>query len=203
MSEYASPPRNGRHPVIQAPPLPLARSIVTSCLTPDKRPVDATFLKAFDHSLRALRSEERRGPLAGVTGHIAESVVEIVLEGLGWTPVWHFVGPGRHGVDLLMLGPDVERLFAVEVKGTLRPRRWPRMRRGELTQMDVQWLDKADNPAMGEWGVTSGDVYGAIVLVNFAACAYKIALTRDFATWWPVQGPERLRAIDWLDNGGT
>ena len=25
---------------------------------------------------------------------VAESVVEIVLESLGWTPVWHFLGPG-------------------------------------------------------------------------------------------------------------
>jgi hypothetical protein len=32
------------------------------------------------------------------------------------------------------------------------------MRRGELAQMDIAWLDKVDNPAMSEWGVTSDDV---------------------------------------------
>ena len=111
-------------------------------------------------------------------------MTEIALEAVGWTPVWHFAGPGRHGVDLLLLGPGEERLFAVEVKGTLRPRNWPRMRRGELTQMDLAWLDKADNPAMSEWGVTSDDAYGAIALINFAELRFKIALTRDFATWY-------------------
>lgn len=35
---------------------------------------------------------------------------------------------------------------------------WPRMRRGELTQMDLAWLDKDDDPAMSEWGVESEDV---------------------------------------------
>jgi hypothetical protein len=42
------------------------------------------------------------------------------------------------------------------------------MRRGELTQMDLAWLDKADSPAMSEWDATSDDVYGAIALINFA-----------------------------------
>jgi hypothetical protein len=59
--------------------------------------------------LTALHPAERRGALGGVTGHVAESVVEIVLESLGWTPVWHFLGPGRHGVDLLLLGVWLRR----------------------------------------------------------------------------------------------
>jgi hypothetical protein len=127
-------------------------------------------------SLAALRPAARRGALAGVTGHVAESVTEVVLEAVGWTPVWHFAGPGRHGVDLPFLGPGEERLFAVEVKGTLRPHHWPRMRRGELTQMDLAWLDKADNPAMSEWGVTSDYVYGAI-----APCQLRRAQVQDRA----------------------
>ena len=123
-------------------------------------------------------------------------MTEIVLEAVGWTPVWHFAGPGRHGVDLLLLGPGKERLFAVEVKGTLRPHHWPRMRRGELMQMDLVWLDKADNPAMSEWGVKSEDIYGAIALIKFAERRFKIALTRDFATWYPIERLEQLKTLD-------
>jgi hypothetical protein len=153
---------------------------------------------------RALTSgtgaEKRRGALAGVTGHVAESAVEVLLEELGWVPVWHFVGPGRHGVDLLLLGPNAERLYAVEVKGTLRPGRWLRLTRAELTQMDVEWLDKPDNPAMREWGVASEDVYGAIVLVNFHDLLCKVALTSDFKTWRPIERPEQLTQLDWLDE---
>jgi hypothetical protein len=191
----------GRHAVRLANALSLERSIVASCLDAAAHAGDATFEMAFAHSLAAFRPAGRRGALGGVTGHVAESVTEIVLEAVGWTPVWHFAGPGRHGVDLLFLGPGEERLFAVEVKGTLRPHRWPRMRRGELTQMDLAWLDKADNPAMSEWGVTSDDVYGAIALINFAELRFKMALTRDFATWHPIEHLEQLKTLDWLDNG--
>lgn len=190
--------KSARHPVSAASPLPLDPVIVADCLDVNERLIDATFKTAFEGSLGALDPRARRGALAGATGHIAESVVEVILADLGWTPVWNFVGPGRHGVDLLLLGPNVQRLFAFEVKGTLRPRRWPRMRRGELTQMDIGWLDKADNPAMTEWGVTSDDVYGGIALVNFADLRFKTALTRDFSTWHAIEEPEQLRALDWL-----
>src|SRR5581483_2802607 len=165
--------------------LPLARGLVADCLDLKERPAGGVFAAAFERSLAALAPAARQGALAGITGHVAESVAEVVLEGAGWTPVWHFVGPGRHGVDLLLLGPGAERMFAVEVKGTLRPRRWPRIRRGELTQMAVDWLDKSDNPAMNEWGVSSEDIYGAIVLINLHELRYKIALTNDFTTWQP------------------
>ena len=192
---------DGRHALNLATALLLDRSVVASCLDANARAGDATFEAAFAHSLAALRPAARRGALGGVTGHIAESVTEIVLESVGWTPVWHFAGPGRHGVDLLFLGPGEERLLAVEVKGTLRPHHWPRMRRGELTQMDLAWLDKADTPAMSEWGVTSDDVYGAIALINFGDLRFKIALTRDFATWHAIEHFEQLKTLDWLDNG--
>jgi hypothetical protein len=192
---------DGRHAVNLANALSLERSVVASCLDANARAGDAIFETAFAQSLAALRPAARRGALGGVTGHVAESVTEIVLEAVDWTPVWHFAGPGRHGVDLLFLGPGEERLFAVEVKGTLRPHHWPRMRRGELTQMDLAWLDKPDNPAMSEWGVTSADVYGGIALINFAELRFKIALTRHFATWHAIEQFEQLKTLDWLDNG--
>lgn len=109
---------DGRHAVSLANALSLERSVVASCLDANARAGDATFEVAFVQSLAALRPAARRGALGGVTGHGADSVTEIVLEAVGWTPVWHFAGPGRHGVDLLVLGPGEERLFAVEVKGT-------------------------------------------------------------------------------------
>lgn len=187
------------HPVTRSAALPLEPTLVAGCLDTRDRPSDAVFKEAFESSLAALEPGARRGALGGITGHVAESVIEMVLAGLGWTPVWHFVGPGRHGVDLLMLGPNAERLFAIEIKGTLRPRRWPRLRRGELTQMDVAWLDKSDNPGMSDWDVTSEDVYGGLALVNFAELRYKLALTSDFATWHPIEQEEQLEALDWLD----
>ena len=61
--------------------------------------------------------------LAGTTGHIAESVTEVLLDGSGWQVLWHFEGPGRHGADLVFLAPG-DRVVAVEVKGTLVPGRF-------------------------------------------------------------------------------
>ena len=151
--------------------------------------------------MNALVPAARRGALSGTTGHVAESVVEIILERCGWVPVWHFVGPGRHGVDLLMLGPGEERLFAIEVKGTLRPGHWPRLRRSGFTQMDLGWLDKADNPGMTDWGVRSGDVYGATALINFADLAVRVALTADFELWRSIERLEQLEQLDWLSPG--
>jgi hypothetical protein len=101
-----------------------------------------------------------------------------------------------------LLGPGEQRLFAVEVKGTLRTGWWPRLRRAELMQMEVGWLDKADNPGMADWGIASGDVYGAIVLVNFAALRFKVALSCDFSEWQPVRRIGQLVQLDWLDGAG-
>jgi hypothetical protein len=65
--------------------------------------------------------------------------------------------------------------------------------------MHVSWLDKSDNPAMSEWGVSSADVYGGLALVNFADLRYKVALTSDFETWHMVERAVHLQAPDWLD----
>ncbi len=68
--------------------------------------------------------------------------------------------------------------------------------------MEVGWLDKADNPGMAEWGVASGDVYGAIVLINFADLRFKVALSRDLTEWQPVRRFDQLVQLDWLDAAG-
>lgn len=179
---------------------PLDAASVRACFDPAARPGDGLFAVAFEKSLSTLEPSQRCGALAGITGHIAESITEIVLDGFGWSVVWHFAGPGRHGVDLLFLGPGGERMIAVEAKGTLRPRHWPRLRRGELTQMACGWLDKSDNPAMSEWDMTSDDVHGGIVLVNFHELAYKVTLSSDFARWQPVDRLVQLKDLSWLDD---
>ncbi len=190
-------------PFAAAPAFSLDREIVVGCVDVVERPTDAVFATAFERSLASLELSRRRGSLGVITGHFAESVVEVGLEGFRWTPVWHFVGPGYHGVDLLLLGPGAERLVAIEVKGTLRPRRWPRLRRGELAQMGAGWLDKSDNPAMHEFGLTSAEVYGAVVLVNFHDLLFKAALTRDFSNWRPVDRLDQLEELDWLEHSTT
>jgi hypothetical protein len=172
--------------------LPLGRDLTSDLTLNDE--LGRRFARAGVGSLAALSPEERRGGLAGVTGHIGESVVAIALGAHGWSPVWHFEGPGRHGVDLLLLGPGAERLFAVEVKATLRPRYWPRVPR----QLDMPvWLDKADNPGMEDWEITAEDVFGAVVLVNFHDWAFKAALTADFATWLGVIDSQQLDDLEW------
>ena len=90
----------------------------------------------FDRGWRsgsAPLTRAERCALAGVTGHPAESVTEVLLDRLDWRVLWHFTGPGRHGVDFLFLTPD-DKVIAVEVKGTLTTGRIPPLSRRELTR---------------------------------------------------------------------
>ena len=182
--------------ITQALPLPM--EVVTSCLL--DREQDQTFRKALEHGLATIAPAMRRGALGGVTGHVAESVVAVLLEQLGYFVVWQFVGPGAHGVDLLELSPDTNRLLAVEVKGTLRPRRWPSLSKGELNQFTPGWLDKRDNPGMFEWNIESDDVYGGIFLINFADRLWKAVLTNEFGVFHPISSPDDLQDLSWLDQ---
>ena len=126
-----------------------------------------------------------RCAVASVTGHIAESAIEVLLDRLGWRVLWHFTGPGRHGVDLVLLTPD-DKIVAVEVKGTLIAGRIPRLSRREMTQMSAEWVDKADNPGMVEFGLRSSEIYGAVAVVNFADQTWRVALTTNFSALLPV-----------------
>ena len=107
--------------------LPIDDAAVAGLIDPDRWPSDALFARAWRETLAALSPKERVGRLGGVTGHIGESVVEVILEEIGYSMLWHFTGPfaGGHGVDLLVLSPD-GNVLAVEVKATLRAGRWPR-----------------------------------------------------------------------------
>ena len=177
---------------------PLDETAVTSCLL--DRPADEIFRRAFDHGLASLPVGERRGALASTTGHIAESVVAALFEALGYFVVSQFTGVGGHGIDLLELSPDTNRLLAIEVKGTLRRRRWPRLTKGDVAQFSPAWLDKLDNPGVAAWDLGSTDLYGAIVLVNFADRRWKVVLTEDFELLRPITSLDELSDLAWLDR---
>jgi hypothetical protein len=183
----------------QAAVFPIDRESVSSCLNARERPVDDVFEQAWRHGLASLPRERRTGALAGATGHVAESLVEILLEPYGFLPIHHFAGPGRHGVDLLLLTPDASSIVGVEVKGTLRPGYWPRLSRTEIRQMSAEWMDKADNPGMQEWDLESGDVFGAVVQVNLAGMVWRIGFTADFNGIIPVTHETQLAdTVAWL-----
>jgi hypothetical protein len=146
---------------------------------------------------RPARGEARLG---GVSGHVAESVVEIVLVESGYVPLAHHAGPGRHGIDLLMLHLACDMLIAVEVKSTLSAGRLPRLHRGELAQMSAQWVDKPDNPGLVSAGVGSQDIYGALAAVNFADATLRMLMSADFTTFIPVTSPTQLHDPSWLKD---
>lgn len=85
-----------------AEPLPVAADLVASCLDL-RQPGDQAVHLAWKQSLDALPRARRAGALGSITGYVSESVVEMILVEIGYSPVAHHPGPGRHGVDLLML----------------------------------------------------------------------------------------------------
>ncbi len=180
-----------------ARPLPIDPAVVSGCLDLGAE-VDRRFSAAWRDSLQALPRSQRGGALASATGHIAESVVELILDERGYVPLAHHPGPGRHGVDLVMLHLPTEMVVAIEVKGTLRAGHVPRLTQGELDQMSPGWVDKADNPGMTGGDLASDDVYGAVAAVNFADMTLRVAMTADFATFAPVLAEDKLDDPSWL-----
>jgi len=176
---------------------PISSEVVAGCLAPEA-PGDALFLRGWRTGIANLSRGERNA-VAGVTGHVAESVAELMLDRLDWRVLWHFEGPGRHGVDLVFLTPD-DKVVVVEVKGTLVGGTIPRLTRRQLAQMSDAWIDKRDNPGMAELELNSTDVYGAVLAVNFRDLSWRVALTADFATLHPVEALEQLAALDWLQE---
>jgi hypothetical protein len=181
-------------PLRSAVPFPIADQVVSECLLDS----DEAFRQAWRDSLASLPRRGRRGALLGAIGHIAESVVETIMVEVGYSPVWHFTGPGRHGVDLLMLAPTLDHLAAVEVKGTLRPMHLPRLTTG---QFSIAWLNKLDNPGMREWGLHAEQIYGVVAAVNFADMQVRFAATADFRQLHPVTELAGLADLHWVDSG--
>jgi hypothetical protein len=181
----------------QATAFPIDPAMVAGCLDPSSAP-DRLFAQAWRSGPGSL-TRTQRSAVAGVTGHVAESVTEVLLDQLEWRPLWHFTGPGRHGIDLALLTPD-GKLVAAEVKGTVVARRIPRLTRRELAQMSAEWIDKTDNPGMAELGLRSTDIYGAFSVVNFADLTWRIALTADFAALCPVTCTKQLTNLNWISQ---
>ena len=179
----------------QSAAFPLDAAAVRGCLDPASAS-DSVFARGWRSGPAKLTRAERCA-VAGVTGHVAESVTEILLDRLDWRVLWHFTGPGRHGVDLLFLTPD-DKIVAVEVKGTLVAGRIPRLSRREMTQMSTAWVDKTDNPGMSELGLQSADIYGAVAVINFADMTWRMALTVDFSALSPAIRVEQLARLDWI-----
>jgi hypothetical protein len=173
----------------------LGATVIEDCLDPDSAK-DRLFARGWRSGPASLTRAERCA-VAGVTGHVAESVTEVLLDRRGWRVLWHFTGPGRHGVDLVFLTPD-DKIVAVEVKGTLTAGRIPRLSRREMTQMSAEWVDKADNPGMAELELHSADIYGAVAVINFADMTWRMALTSDFSALIPVTRAGQLTCLDWL-----
>ena len=186
------------HPLQSAAPFALDARVVELCLRADD-PIDAVFAEAFRSSLDTIPRASRHGALAGVTGHVAESVIEVILSEHGYQPIWHFEGPRRHGIDLAMLSPALDRVIVFEVKGTLRPRRLPGLSRRELRQMSTAWMDKKDNPGMASLELESADVYGGMAIIQFAERTYRVGLTNDFETLHPLTSHDQLVDLTWLD----
>jgi hypothetical protein len=169
----------------QAIPIEIASNTVRACMDLE-READQRFEAAWRSRLTGGTGPLGGGALPGTTGHIAESVVEVALAERGYVPLAHHPGPGRHGVDLLMLHLSSEMVFAIEVKGTLRRGFVPRLTRGELAQMSSAWLDKSDNPGMSSSALRAEDVFGAIAALNFADLTLRVAFTADFASFRPL-----------------
>ncbi len=179
----------------QATAFPVDTATVSDCLDPSST-ADSLFARAWRSGPASLTHAERCA-VAGITGHLAESVTEILLDQFEWRPLWHFTGPGRHGIDLALLTPD-GNIVAAEVKGTLVARRIPRLTHRELAQMSAEWVDKANNPGMAELGLRSTDVYGAVSVINFADMTWRIALTANFSALHPVTHAEQLTGLNWI-----
>ena len=53
---------------------------------------------------------------------------------------------------------------------------------------------------MREWTLQGADIYGGVILINLAACRWKVGLTHDFRVLRAVQTLPQLTDIGWLDQ---
>ena len=155
------------------------------------------FARARRDGLVSIDSSQRR-QLPRITGEVAESVAELLLDGLGYTVFWQITTPGIHGVDLLLLAPD-ERVLALEVKGTLRPGTIPRVTPSRLRQMSRAWLSDPANPGTAEWSLKADDLYAGVMVVDLARGEYRLALSGGSERYAPVTELAALSSLAWLE----
>ena len=121
-----------------------------------------------------------------MTGSVAEAVASMVLCARGYELFFDVTRHGLHGVDLLLLAPD-QSVVALEVKGTLRHGVTPRMTASALRQMSRSWLNGQDNAGMLEWSLRADDLYAGVMVIDFAASTWRVALSGDFETFEPIE----------------
>lgn len=175
---------------------PLDVGLIDSCLNLNDAS-DALFARARRDGLATI-SRSQRGPLPRVTGEVAESVAELLLDRLGYTLFWQITTPGIHGVDLLLIAPD-QRVLALEVKGTLRPGTIPRATPSRLRQMSRAWLSDPANPGMAEWSLDADDLYAGVMVVGLVTDDYRVAVSGDFERYASVTDLSELFSLAWLD----
>ena len=118
-------------------------------------------------------------------------MASIVLRARGYELFFDVTRHGLHGVDLLLLAPD-QSVVAFEVKGTLRQGVTPRMTASALRQMSRAWLNGHDNAGMLEWSLRADDLYAGVLVVDFAASTWRVALSGDFETFAPIDSLDDL-----------
>jgi len=138
-------------------------------------------------------------------GAIGEAVASVLLvDQLGFNLVWQITAAGGTGVDLLMLTPGETAMVAVEVKGTIRAGRTPRLLQARGGQMTRAWLEAYANPGMDEWGLDPDDLYAAVMVIDLAEQHWRAAISHDLESWAPIR---RQTQLAWpggcLDNGRT
>jgi hypothetical protein len=175
----------------------VAEGAIRSCID-NTRSVDQLFERARTDGLSSLERRQRAGHLSRVTGEIAESVAEILLDERGYNLFWQITTPGVHGVDLLFLAPD-QAVLALEVKGTLRPGAVPRLTPSLRRQMSREWLNNPDNPAMADWSLEADDLYAGVMVIDLALARFRVALSGDFDLYAPVSSLEQLTSLRWLE----
>ena len=185
-----------RRALLTATPFPIREELIARCL--DESSADAGFARMRSLGLARTERAQRPRDLARVTGEVAESVAQLLLDELGYRLFWQISAPGVHGVDLLLLAPD-ETALGLEVKGTLRPGTIPRLTPSRLRQMSRSWLADPSNPGMAEWSLTADDLYAGVMVVDLALAQFRIALSGDFDRYAPITGLGQLTTLRWLN----
>lgn len=146
-----------------------------------------------------------RSSLLPVLGNIAEAIVEVVLQDVGWRPLYDDAAgfASGSGVDLVMLDPAFERAIAIEVKSTIQANRWPRLARGRREQLTSTWLDRASNEGMADLGLTSDDVHVMVVQVHLLRRRWRACIMDDAGLPRAVVDVDDLQDLSWLTAGST
>ncbi|MGD0167881.1 MAG: hypothetical protein ABSC51_11455 [Gaiellaceae bacterium] len=173
--------------------LPIDESAIRDCVD-TSQPAEELFERARKYGLATIERSQRSGHLARVTGEVAESVAEIILDEHGYSVFWQIPTSGAHGVDLLLIGPD-HAVLALEVKGTLRPGATPRLTPSHQRQMSREWLNNPRNPGMADWSFEAEDLYAGVMVVDLAMARFRLVVSGDFEHYMPVTELEQLQSV--------